>query len=147
MTFPRDPRFWGCELTILGWTANNRADVTKAWNALAASEARDSTNMLASGWGTRRLLVAAVAARAGMSDSALAIVERTRASRPGGAPSDQLDYGEAHVHALLGHPDQAIPLLQTYLRTNPALRGQVRNHPWFASLQRDPRFGAMTAPR
>ena len=145
--FPTDARFWGCELTILGWTGDKRADVAKAWTALAESEARDTANFLAVGWGTRRLLVAAVAARAGMSDSAVAIVARTRATHPGSAPSEQLDYGEAYVHALLGHPDQAIPLLEKYLRTNPALRGQVRHSPWFASLQRDPRFVAMTAPR
>ena len=145
--FPKDPRFWGCELTILGWTASARADVGKAWDVLAASEARDTANVLSSGWGTRRLLVAAVAARAGMSDSALAIVARVRATHPGGAPTEQVDYGEAYVHALLGHVDTAIPLLEKYVRTNPALRGQVRHSPWFASLRRDPRFVAMTAPQ
>ena len=145
--YPGDPRFWGCELTILGWTGNKRADVGKAWDVLAQSEARDTLNMLASGWGTRRLLVAAVAARTGMSDSAIAIVARTRATHPGNAPTVQLDYGEAYVHALLGHPDVAIPLLEKYLRTNPALRGQVRHSPWFSNLRRDPRFVVMTAPR
>lgn len=60
---------------------------------------------------------------------------------------EQLDYGEAYVNALLGHADRAIPLLEKYLRTNPALGGQVRNSPWFTSLRRDPRFVSMTAPR
>jgi len=130
----------------MGWTGKTRADVAEAWRLLAASEARDSAKLLASGAGTRRLLVAAVAARAGLSDSALAIARRVRDSLPAGAPSSAVDYGEAYVHALLGHDDQAITLLESYLRANPALRGQVRQSPWFATLRTTPRFQAITAP-
>jgi eukaryotic-like serine/threonine-protein kinase len=145
--YPRSPQFWGCELTILGWTGLTGGDVARAWQLLAESEARDSANALASGWGTRRLLVAAVAARAGLADSARNIVSRVRAAVPaGGGAGIQASYGEAHVHALLGDPAQAIPLLEQYLQANPALRGQVRNHPWFQSLRDQPRFMAITAP-
>jgi TolB-like protein/tetratricopeptide (TPR) repeat protein len=143
--YPEDPRFWGCELTILGWTGRQSADVNRAWSALAAAESRDRGNMLASGWGTRRLLVAAVAARAGLGDSARAIVQRVRAASPTGTSAAAVDFGEAHVHALLQKPDQAMPLLERYLRQNPALRGQVRQSPWFASLRGDPRFVTITA--
>jgi len=144
--FPRDPRFWGCDLTLLGWTGKSRADVAKAWRLLAESEARDSANVLAAGAGTRRLLIAAVAARAGMTDSALAIVKQVRGAAPTGASTAALDYGEAYVHALLGHADQAIALLEQYLRAIPAARGQVRQSPWFATLHTDPRFVTITAP-
>jgi TolB-like protein/tetratricopeptide (TPR) repeat protein len=145
--YPGDPRFWGCDLTILGWTGREPADVDRAWAALAASESRDAGNLLASGWGTRRLLVAAVAARAGLGDSALAIVQRVRAASRTGASAAAVDFGEAHVYALLQQPDRAMPLLERYLRENPALRGQVRHSPWFASLRADPRFMAITGPR
>ncbi len=144
--FPRDPRFWGCELTIVGWTGATPADVALAWRRLRESEARDQANLLAAGWGTRRLLVAAVAARAGLTDSAMAIVAHTRANAPANVPRDQLDYGEAHVHTLLGRTDLALPLLERYLRTNPALRGQVRSSPWFTAIRTDPRFLALTTP-
>jgi tetratricopeptide (TPR) repeat protein len=144
--YPRDPRFWGCELTIVGWTGSTPADVGLAWQRLRESEARDQANLLAAGWGTRRLLVAAVAARAGLSDSALAIVSRVRADAPANVPSDQLDYGEAHVQTILGRIDRALPLLEQYLRANPAMRGQVRNSPWFAAMRTDPRFLALTTP-
>jgi predicted Zn-dependent protease len=117
-----------------------------AWQRLRESEARDQANLLAAGWGTRRLLVAAVAARAGLSDSALAIVSRVRADAPANVPSDQLDYGEAHVQTILGRIDRALPLLEQYLRANPAMRGQVRNSPWFAAMRTDPRFLALTTP-
>ncbi len=145
--YAEDPRFWGCDLTILGWTGRAPADVGRAWSALEASESRDRDNRLASGWGTRRLLVAAVAARAGLGDSALAIVQRVRAASGSGPSAAAVDFGEAHVHALLQQPDRAMPLLERYLRENPALRGQVKSSPWFTSLRGDPRFVAITGPR
>ncbi len=142
--FPADPRFWGCELTILGWTGNTPADVETAWQLLRTSEARDSLNQLASGRGTFRLLVAAIAARAGLADSARAIVATTRASATSDAESLQLDYGEAHVHSILGDADRAIELLERYVRANPALRGQVRQSPWFDALRTNAKFLAIT---
>jgi serine/threonine-protein kinase len=146
--FPRDPRFWGCDLTILGWTGTKRADVAAAWQKLAAAEARDSTNLLVTGWGTRRLLIAAIAARAGMRDSALGIVRLVRAATPSqGAAAAQADYGEAYVQTLLGDRDKAIPLLERYLSENPALRRQVASHPWFAALHGDRRFSVLVTSR
>jgi TolB-like protein/tetratricopeptide (TPR) repeat protein len=144
--FQTDPRFWGCALTTLGWVGSTPADVQTAWVQLDSAEARDANGLLASAWGTRRLLVAAVAARAGLSDSARAIVARTRAEAPASTAADQLDYGEAHVLTLLGESDRAIPLLARFLQSNPAQRGQVRNSPWFAPLRGQPRFEAITAP-
>jgi hypothetical protein len=76
----------------------------------------------------------------------MAIVAHTRANAPANVPRDQLDYGEAHVHTLLGRTDLALPLLERYLRTNPALRGQVRSSPWFTAVRTDPRFLALTTP-
>lgn len=145
--YATDPRFWMCDLTILGWTGNSTADIQRAWQALDDSERRDSANILASAWGTRRMLVAAVVARAGLGDSAEAIIRHVHAALPNGTPTDQLDYGESHVHALLGHTDQAVALLERYLRTHPALRGQVRRSPWFTPLTNNPKFLAITAPQ
>jgi len=145
--YPRDPRFWGCELTTLGWTGRTPADVARAWQLLRDSEARDTSNLLAAAWGTRRLLVAAVAARAGLADSARAMVAAVRQNAPGIVAADQLDYGEAHVSALLGDTARALPLLARYLRANPALRGQVRNSPWFLSLRTNAAFIDLTLPR
>lgn len=144
LRFPRDPRFWGCDLTIMGWTGRTRADVAEAWRLLSDAEARDVGNMLRSGWGTRRLLVAAVAARAGLADSARAIVAAVRRAPAAEAPPELVDYGEAHVETLLGGRDRAVSLLERYLAANPALRGQVRATPWFAPLRGTPRFDELT---
>ncbi|MBC8088835.1 MAG: protein kinase [Phycisphaerae bacterium] len=145
--YPTFPEFWGCDLTILGWTGTTKPDVGRAWNALRAAEARDSSNMLAFGWASRRLFVAAVAARAGYPDSARAIVTAVRAALPDGVPNANVDYAEAYVRTLLGERAAAIPLLQRYLVVNPSWREQLGKHPWFESLRGDATFQALTASR
>lgn len=138
--FPTDPRFWGCDLTIIGWVGNTAEAIDTAWRVLSRSEARDSSNMLVTGWGTRRLLVAAVAARAGLPDSARAIIAQVR-SAPASAPALlQNDYGEAYVQMLLGNHDSAIALLDRYVRARPSARSVVRSSPWFTPLREDARF-------
>ena len=145
--FGTDPRFWMCELTLLGWTARTRPDIDRAWRELALAEERDKLGMLRSGWGLRRLLVAAVVARAGLADSARAIVARVREAPATEAPPAQVDFGEAHVETLLGNRDRALTLLERYVAENPALRGEVRGIPWFAPLRGNPRFDELTAAR
>jgi hypothetical protein len=48
-----------------------------------------------------------------------------------------LDLHEAHVRVILREPDRARALLARYVSRNPAYRGFIRHHPWFASLARD----------
>jgi hypothetical protein len=62
-------------------------------------------------------------------------------------PSTSLDYGEAHVRALLGQNDDALRLLQSYLARFPIQRRQVARMPWFQSLRADPRFVELTSTR
>jgi TolB-like protein/tetratricopeptide (TPR) repeat protein len=142
--YPGDSRFFACELTTLGWTGSNSADVGRAWQILTSAEARYSSDVLRSGWAVRRLFVADVAARAGMRDSALAIIARTRASLPSDVSDPAADYGEAHVRTLLGDRDEAIRLLTSYLARFPIQRRQVARMPWFKSLHGDQRFAAIT---
>jgi len=145
--FPDDARFWGCDLTIIGWLGHTGASLDTAWRFLAMSEERDTLNLLATGWGTRRMLVAAVAARAGLRDSAQSIVARVRARPATAAAALQNDYSEAYVQTLLGNHDRAIELLDRYLAANPSLRTLVRNTPWFTSLRGDSQFVALTVVR
>jgi hypothetical protein len=101
---------------------------------LAAAEARDTVGTLASGWATRRLLVALVAARAGLADSARAIAMRVRRDSLSRTQRDAVDFGEAAVRAALGEQDAATRLLAEYLERRPTQRRLVARHPWFASL-------------
>jgi TolB-like protein len=143
--YPNEQRFFACELTTLGWTSDKASDVGRAWQVLDDAEKRYTADVLRTGWATRRLFVAAIAARAGMRDSALAIVTRVRADSSGAAAA--ADYGEAHVRAILGQTDDALRLVARYLSSFPIQRRQVARMPWFKSLRADPRFVAMTDAR
>ena len=142
--YPNDLRFFACELTTLAWVGDKPADVGRAWQVLDAAEKRYTADVLQSGWATRRMFVAAVAAHAALRDSALAIVARTRAAMPRSGSTASADYGEAHVRALLGQTDEAIALLERYLSSYPIDRRRVARMPWFKSLRSDPRFIRLT---
>ena len=70
------PRFVECELMQLGWTGRSRDDIAAAWKQIDEIEQR-GLPALAPGWSYRRLMAAAVIARAGMRDSAVAVIRRT----------------------------------------------------------------------
>ncbi|MGV3709709.1 MAG: protein kinase domain-containing protein [Gemmatimonas sp.] len=142
--YPNRPEFWTCDFTIVGWTGRTAADVSNAWSLLEATESRDTLRMLASASQNRRMLVASVAARAGMADSARAIVRLAHAIQPA---DPQAAYAEAYVQVLLGDHDRALLLLEEFLRTLPSQRMQLRNSPWFTALNGNPRFAALTAPQ
>ncbi|MEP6831793.1 MAG: protein kinase [Gemmatimonas sp.] len=145
--YPNSPQFWSCSLSLLAWTGKTPADVGRGWDLLRAAEARDTLHQLASGATSRQLFVAAIAARAGLEDSATAIVKRARASMPDGASSPNADFAEAYVHTLLNRPDDALPLLDRFLHSAPAQLGYVRKHPWFIALRTNPKFIVLTEAR
>ncbi|MBI3975445.1 MAG: hypothetical protein HY334_03550 [Armatimonadetes bacterium] len=138
--FPSDYRFWGCELTILGWRGTSAGDAARAWVLLRRVEQRDSGNLLATGWAVRRLMVAAVLARAGLADSARNVLRTTRAGVPSAALLPRLGLYEAFVHTELGERDEALSRLGEFLGTYPQQRSYVANTRWFAPLRGDPRF-------
>ena len=144
ITNPASPTFWGCELTILGWTSGSAQDVARGWDILHSTEKGDTLRLIASGWATRRLFIAAIAARAGLADSARAILLTVRRAPVSVSAPENADYGEALVQTLLAQTDQALDLLEKFLRNNPALRGQVRESPWFTAIKTKPRFVALT---
>jgi hypothetical protein len=78
-------------------------------------------------------MVAAVAARAGLRDSAQSILRS--------ASSDEMLLPAAYVEVLLGDEDAALTLLEKQARrVGP---GELAWHPWFASLRTRPRFQAI----
>jgi hypothetical protein len=90
----------------------------------------------------RRAMVAAVLARAGLVDSAQAVMARVRrGEQPGEAPL--LDYYEAFVRTLAGDHDGALRLLERQLERAPETVDQIATTRWFSSLRADPRFRAL----
>jgi serine/threonine-protein kinase len=143
--YPRYPAlilFAECDLTLLGWTGSGR-DVARSWQMVDSIEHVPSPvaqSMLRSTWGYRRLLVAAILARAGMGDSARAVLRRVQATAP--AERGLTTTPEAHVYALLGERDSAVARLGELLRAAPQRRTFFLGLPWAKSLRDDPRLAS-----
>ncbi len=137
--FPNDYHLWECELTLLGWLATRPADASRAWNVVREIEQRDTTNLLAMGWGVRRLMVAAILARSGRTDSARAVMRATRAGASD-AVRKTLGLYEGLVFTELGDRPAAVAALRDYLQRFPPARDYVANARWFAPLHHDPGF-------
>ncbi len=143
--FPDDWRFTFCRLTILAWSASApnardpRADIAKAWKMLAQlgrltpPEEREVLPRC-------EVRVAGVIGRAGLRDSAEAVIRRARAL----APDDrEMDFYEAEARLLLGDRDAALKLLARDMEENPQFREYTRVYPAFRPLWSDPRFQAL----
>jgi tetratricopeptide (TPR) repeat protein len=132
--------FAECDLTLMGWTGSG-GDVARAWQMVDSIEHVPSPvaqSMLRATWGYRRLLVAAILARAKMGDSARAVLRRVQAA----APSERglTTTPEAHVYALLGERDSAVARLGELLTAAPQRRTFFLGLPWVKSLRDDPRL-------
>lgn len=132
-----DLRFFECQLVVLGWSGHTRADAGSAWEKLAAAERRDSTNLLDLNRRFRRMMVAAVLARAGLRDSARSVMAHAPREKHQVRPALA---SEAYVHVLLGERSEAIQLLRTLVSDSPQIRAFVGRSPWFTELRSDPEF-------
>jgi serine/threonine-protein kinase len=137
--FPGDVRLAECRLTALGWYGQSGADAVAAWRELAAIEAADWTGVLRQSATYRRVMVAAVLARAGLVDSAQAVMARVR-RREWSAETSLLDYYEAFIRTVAGDHDGALRLLERQLSRAPGTVDQIATSRWFAPLRADPRF-------
>lgn len=140
--FTDDLRFFECELVILGWSGNTRKDIAAAWEKVIAIEKRDSTNLLAINRRFRRMMVAAVLARAGLRDSARSVL--AQAPREADLMRPALT-AEAYVHVLLGQRKEAIAILTQLVSASPHLRAVVAQSPWFTELRTEPEFRTLFA--
>jgi TolB-like protein len=136
--FLGDWRFTFCELRILAQAGSSQPDVAKAWS-LAAALDRLGPPAYPPRW---HIIVAGVLGRAGLPDSADAVIRRARTV----APEDpELDFYEAEARMALGDPEAVLRLLERYLKTNPRFRGYLRVYPLFRPLWGDPRFQTLVA--
>ena len=129
-----------CHLAILGWTATSRDSIAAAWREIAMIE-NGQVLSVAAGRTMRRMYAAAIAARAGLSDSARAIIATAYATRGANrADSTRSAIAEAWVHLLLKDRAAAVRVLDSLLKSQPAQWPAVSRYPWFASLRRDSAF-------
>lgn len=135
--YPGDPRFVSCRLILLGWTGRSMQELSAVWKQIGDIERSDSTSSFVPQWGFFRLMAAAVAARAGHADSALAIARAVQSESEGRADRPPFLEAQAYVHLLAGDRANAIQLLAQSLREVPSSRKRVMRSPWFRSLAAD----------
>jgi serine/threonine-protein kinase len=145
--FPADPRFRMCRLRLMASPAAEPGvdaawRITEAVDSLAPPAERRFQGLLA------RMYVAGVLARAGLPDSARAVVSRARADVTSEVDPDRFLLGvEAYVRTLLGEPDQAVDLLSRYVTAHPGhefgVAGEIswrwrdlQDHPGFRKIRR-----------
>ena len=137
--FAGDLRFAGCALTVWGWSSRDPADIGRAWSLLDSLERPGTLSLDPAVTVPRRYLIAAIAARTGLADSAEALITAARRLAAG---SDPPAFGlmEAWVRTELGQPARALELIARVLDRSPQSVGSVRGSPWFAPLRTDSTF-------
>jgi serine/threonine-protein kinase len=138
--FPKNYRFAECRLGLMTSRAAE-PDVARAWRLrdsivdLAPASEKDRLSL------SSQMAVAAVLARASLSDSARHVAERSRGNAEID-PSRDLLYDEALVHVLLGDHKAAFKALRGYLAANPGRQKGIAESPgWqLEALQSDPEW-------
>lgn len=150
--FPTNWRFVDCELTLLGYGQGTAQDVARAWAlrreleqlhplATARAEGRAYNPIF------RDMNVAMVLARAGMRDSARAMVARARQAAASNRDLNvSLAYDRARVAYVLGDTTQALRQLSAYLEAKPRARGAIAQDVTFVGLREHPQFRAIVTP-
>jgi TolB-like protein len=121
-----------CALMRLGWDERRRPDIDSAWAVLHRIDPAESPQMLAEIEPRLRMIVAAVIARAGLPDSARAVLQRAEAAA--GAHDVEALQVAAAAYLMLGDASRAAALLEDYLQAWPARQAMLANSRRFAAL-------------
>jgi tetratricopeptide (TPR) repeat protein len=144
--FPRHPLFRECRLWLLAapYAQAPEPDPDEAWDTLERFLELLPSRMVEYQRLKGQILVAGTLGRAELTDSAEAVLIRSRAT-PDLDPELELMGYEALVRLHMGQKDEALDLLKTYLTTNPHHREgwQWTAHWWWRPLQEEPEFRAL----
>jgi tetratricopeptide (TPR) repeat protein len=138
--FPKRASFMSSELLLLASVAS-KPEPDTAWRI-----ALDLLNALPERLRLQQepevlMDVAASLARAGLADSARAVIGRARSLEYGSRSA--VDYREAHARLQLGESEEALRLLRRYLEAEPGERDYIAADWWWEPLHEDPRFKEM----
>lgn len=148
--YPDDWRFTECRLILLGAGSTDRGDVARGWRLVDELRQLDPDEKARAAGRPysaffRQMAMARVLARAGLQDSARAVVARVRTAV---APDRELRlsfaYDDAYVSLLLGEKEAAIRQLAAYADGQPHLRQYLSRDIQFRALWDDPRFRAIS---
>lgn len=129
-----------CALYTLASMPTTASDIPVAWEKL---DEYVSVGRGAASWNrpAGMTLVAAVIARAGLPDSARAVLASARQELNASDPNaPAFDYYEAYVLVLLGGFDEALDRLERYVGTYPSQREFLPADWWFRDLWTHLRF-------
>lgn len=135
--FPQNHRFVLCELLLMT-TPELQPDVSRAWDLMARLDtlhhADDPYDLIRG-----EMLVGGVLARAGLADSARAVLDRAHEKvSPQFDPILWLYTLEAYVRTFVGDDDHALDLLERYAAHNP--HASFEHNWWWRGLRDHPRW-------
>ena len=141
--FPRHPGFHRCQIALLTMTGvrPSDADIAHAWALVDTLQTLWPGPHRAAEGSLDRILLAAALGRAGKADSARSVLLAARPD-PSVDPRGELRGYEAFARVVIGDNDEALSLLEGYLRDNPEHReGFARlNAWWWQGIKAEPRF-------
>lgn len=136
--YPDEPAWRAERLVIIASTGATPERADTAWLVLRELESLLPAEVYAPG----RIMVAAVLARAGLRDSAEAVLARAREQ---GAGTPSTPYFAGFAKLVLGDTTGALDALEEYLREMPQRRSYVADDWWFRPLRDHPRFRTLVA--
>jgi DNA-binding SARP family transcriptional activator/TolB-like protein len=124
-----------CALVLLGW-GRRPPDTRQALAVHAGAGSAESESARALSRASLSFLLAGSLARAGMPDSAVAVIERTRSW------ADPLDGAEEEAAAWVaaGRHDEALQALARLVEARPTLRARLARSRYFTPLRDEPSF-------
>jgi len=139
--FPNNASFASAELAALAGPRGPRADPELAW--LLADEVIRLEEPLQRAQSTppQLLQVAAVLARAGLPDSARAVLNRALALPEATGPRVWIQ--EANARLQMGDVDGSLDALERFLEVLPSQRPEISRDWWWERLRTNPRFRAL----
>ena len=145
-SFPGNPQFIDCQVTLMAEDHRTKHDPKLAWKLVADGE-RIEPQERATAAGRpylptfRRMMAAVVSARAGQKDSARAVAARARTFvGTDRVLSTDFKYDDAYLQVVLGDEAAAIRLLSEYLSERPSRAELVSKHHRWSSLHDNSAF-------
>lgn len=140
---PEHMRRVQCELILRATAPVLEPDPARGWALVDSMVAMGTSEYEPAYRGWASLYVAKALVRAGLPDSARAVLRR---AVPGPTPG-WAAYDAAHLCLMLGDIPESLGFLQEYLAANPEQASYLQRDWWFRDLHGDPRFRALVEGR
>lgn len=146
--FPHSPEFLMCELILRAFTDALPAELDTAWQLVWRERSLRPAKLLPERVPRQKLELAGIAARAGLADSARALIRQGRLDAAGLQDVQiRLNYYEALVRLRLGERAAAVDLLRKLIAAVPSTAAPLARDPWLAPLRSEDAAGGFLPER